>query len=173
MTKEITLACGLVTLVDDEDYEELSQYSWSATRNAKGKTWYAKRTAYEPGRGCASVLMHRQILGTPAGVVVDHENHNGLDNRRRNIRDCSRSQNAVNFERPRAIAPYRGLTRQASGRWRAVITSGGCRTGLGTYDTAEEAARIYDQAARARHGAFALLNFPAIEHDAGAGGRGD
>jgi AP2 domain len=60
---------------------------------------------------------------------------------------------------------YRGITRSGKTRWRAIVQHKGVYQNLGTYDTAEEAARAYDKAALALFGDAALLNFPSQRAD--------
>ena len=77
MSKKIKSTQGKFIIVDDDLFEELNQYNWCANR--KGKTYYAERR----GSGVI-VYIHRQILNLKSGdgKIVDHINHNGLDNRR-------------------------------------------------------------------------------------------
>src|SRR4030067_2579990 len=93
--KKIPLSRGMVTLVDDLDYEWLSQWKWYAARG--GATFYAGRSLPRSAEGRGAVWMHRLILSVPPGIDVDHRNGNGLDNRRINLRSCNRSQNACNM----------------------------------------------------------------------------
>jgi len=87
----IPLTRGLFAIVDAEDYEWLSQYKWHVQFADYKRTCYAARN----GRG-TSVFMHRMIMKPPKGKVVDHINGNGLDNRRCNLRICSRKENSFN-----------------------------------------------------------------------------
>lgn len=81
---------------------------------------------------------------------LDHINRNKLDNRIENLRECNSSQNAANR---RSNKKYKGVSKCLNGKFKAQIT-------LGTFDTAEEAAKKYDEILYKIHGEFALLNFP-------------
>ena len=87
---------GKYTVVDDEDYEWLNQWNWSAVSTWRKNGGYAMRRDNKLGK---SILMHRLILGVPEGVEVDHVNGNGLDNRRSNLRIASRTQAMANRRR--------------------------------------------------------------------------
>lgn len=154
MAREIALTKGRVAIVDDEDFDALSAYRWSA---ATAKSKNSKHT-YASRRGAKSpIYMHREILGAPKGLRVDHINGDGLDNRRCNLRLCTNSQNLANQMAVRNPTGFKGVTPAWAGRWRA---QGHNRKALGTFDTVEEAARAYDDYARSAFGAFARLNFP-------------
>lgn len=104
--------------------------------------------------------MHRQILGEPAGREVDHENLDGLDNQRINLRIATRGQNQHNRGRYRSnTSGYIGVSwRESHQKWRARINVNGEQEHLGYFDTAEAAANAYDEAARRLHGFFARTN---------------
>jgi len=84
--KRIKLTQGKHALVDDEDYEELSKYKWHAVNT--GNHLYA--------RNSNGVYMHREVMNTPKGKYTDHINHDGLDNRKSNLRVCTNQQNCWN-----------------------------------------------------------------------------
>jgi hypothetical protein len=151
--REIALTQGKVALVDDEDFELVSQWKWCVLR---GKyTWYAVR-------GCAdgkSVLLHREILGLSAGMgdYVDHKDGDGLNNQRSNLRIATQSQNNANARnRLNVSSPYKGVCwDKARNVWMARISE----IFLGRFSSEEDAARAYDEAAVERFGEYARTNF--------------
>lgn len=157
MTKQIPLSrqkrrnsknAGLVALVDDEDFEWLSQWNWTAVSTHRKNGGYAVRV--ENGR---MILMHRQILEALDGTEVDHVNGQGLDNRRSNLRFATRQQGLANrsvFKSNRS--GFKGVHFDPNaGKWKMVFSA--------HFDSAEEAARVYDQLARLVFGKFAKTNF--------------
>ena len=151
----IPLTKGKVAIVDAADYEWLSRYKWQALDF--GGRIYASRAA--PGRG--RISMHRAIMKPPKGMVVDHINGNGLDNRRCNLRICTFAQNCANRRPQRNRAsPYKGVAPGRNGKATAQIGYRGEIMWLGTFDDEIEAAKAYDRKAYELHGEFAYLNFP-------------
>lgn len=152
--KLLPLADGTTTMVDAEGYSELLPYNWYRC----GK-YVAGRLAGLKGRR-GQVKLHRLIMNAPVGLDVDHINHDPLDNRRINLRLCTRSQNICNRRMPRSTnSPYRGVRkRNDCNRWVAQIKAEGRNIHLGNFLMPEEAARAYDAAARRYYGEFATLN---------------
>jgi hypothetical protein len=153
--KEIPLTKGYVALVDDEDYERVSVLKWSAC--VHDRRVYAMR---RPDR--KTVYLHRFIMNAPVGSTVDHQNHDGLDNRRENLRICSNAENVAN-QRPQ-IRPksstFKGVTWDKSrSKWIAVIKVNKVGKHLGRFSNEMEAARAYDRAAFHYFGQFAHPNF--------------
>lgn len=150
-----------VALVDDSDYERLAVLPWNHKVN--GRRHYA-RTWHRSGGRTIWTLMHRLILAVPPGMDIDHVNGNGLDNRRSNLRICTRSQNLANSRHTRGTSKFRGVSRDTSrGCWQTGISHQGKRIALGRFDTEEAAARAYDAAALELRGQFARINFPPME----------
>lgn len=169
MAREIPLTRGMVAVVDDQDYDELSKFRWFA--KCGRWTWYAERNTPRDENGRRStVRMHRQILGVIGDIEVDHRNGDGLDNRRANLRTATAQENQRNRTHKPAgsSSRFHGVRWHAkSGKWEARIADGertanGCAKNrfLGHFASETEAALAYDAAARVSFGDFASLNFP-------------
>lgn len=153
--REIPLSQGKVAIVDAPDYDWLMQWKWSAYFDPRNPTWYAQRV--EKGK---TIGMHRFIVGAVA-PSTDHKDGDGLNNRRSNLRPCSDQDNQRNRRKQKnARYGYKGIAPNHK-RFAAFIGVDGKSIYLGTRDTPEEAARLYDEAAVRYFGEFAHLNFPA------------
>jgi len=153
----IPLTKGLFAIVDASDYEWLSRYKWTALVTA-GKT-YAIRS--HKGK---TILMHRQIMNPPKGMVVDHIDGHGVNNSRTNLRTCTRQQNLCNTRPRGGRSQYKGVRYdKRRKKWIAEITYKGKKRYLGAFDDELEAAQAYDAKARQLFGPYARLNFPT--HD--------
>ena len=136
MTASVLLPSGHVALVDDDDLALVSAYKWSVLRSGTTTTTYA-----QAGRG---VLMHRLIAGVlDAGrhAVVDHVNHNGLDNRRANLRVVTASANGRNRRGAQGNSSTGVLgVSPAGGRYGVWIKTDDVRVWVGSYPTVTEGA---------------------------------
>ncbi|UCD53145.1 MAG: HNH endonuclease [Phycisphaerales bacterium] len=152
----IPLTRGLHAIVDAEDYKWLSQYKWHAGRPTRAGKIYARRSRRRGG----VILMHRQIMNPPRGMVVDHINGNSLDNRRCNLRICTQTENIHNSRlRCDAQSRFKGVYPK-DGKWYARIKYRGQIYHLGTFDDDVEAAKARDRKALELYGQYAWLNFP-------------
>lgn len=157
--KLIALTRGFSAIVDDEDFEYLNQWKWHCLFQAKGKHIYAKRTVSEPKKHC--LRMHRIIMNCPKNMIVDHINGNTLDNRKENLRICTKNQNNMNIsKREKTINKYKGVTKNKARHrpFYAVIGVNKKRIYLGSFYTEIQAAVAYNEAAIKYHGEFAKLN---------------
>lgn len=148
--KEIPLTRGKVTVVDDDDFDRLSQVKWHYSPEG-----YA-RNSWSLG------YMHRAIMGAPTGMEIDHIDGNKLNNTKANLRICTGQQNDFNrqWKRPRAQSRFKGVRIGRNGiRWQAGIRVNRKEIYIGTFDSEEEAAQAYDVKARELFGEFACCNF--------------
>jgi hypothetical protein len=157
----LKMPCGREVLLDRSDLERVSELKWSLTWNAKhGFTPipYVQATDYRGGKG-KKVYLHRLVMDAKPGQVIDHIDGNTLDNRRRNLRVATRSQNAQN-RRAVGRSGYLGVEVHEGG-FVARTQHKGVRHYIGLFKTAEDAARAYDKKALELHGDGARLNFRA------------
>lgn len=152
--KLIPLTQRLFAQVDDWNYEWLNQWKWYAQKDKK--TFYAARGIWDNGH-IKTIRMHREILNTPDNVLVDHKDHNGLNNQEFNIRNVTHSQNQMN-KIGRGTSRYLGVTYQHGKYIKAKIRVDGKLIHLGTFLNDELAALAYNEAAIKYHGEFANLN---------------
>jgi hypothetical protein len=81
-------------IIDDDDFEKISKYKWHASEIRNSNKFYAMTQIFRNGKRTRDVA-HRIILGFPNGFI-DHINGNPLDNRKRNLRICTNSENLCN-----------------------------------------------------------------------------
>lgn len=159
MTKLIHLTQGRVAIVDDSDYEYLSQYVWHYSKG------YASRNM-QVGLKRVKAHMHRIIAGTPDGMDTDHINGDKLDNRRSNLRVCTRSQNRMNVgKEKKGSSIYKGVSwYEGKMCWQVKICVNRKLLHVGYFEDEVVAARAWNEAAKKYHGAFARLNdLPAVD----------
>lgn len=160
MSRTIPLTQGYVAVVDDKDYEWLSQWKWCAKKTvlANGRIkLYAHRRI-----GNSTITMHRLIVNAGSDTLVDHADGNGLNNRRCNLRQATVAANCWNSNpRCNTSSRYKGVSwHKRVGKWAAAIRLCGRSRHLGYFADEVEAARAYDRAAKEHFGEFARLNFP-------------
>lgn len=156
----IPLTQGQVAFVDEADYEDVSKFKWWAFRG--GATFYA--CAFTKNLKKSSIIkMHRYILQPPFHLDVDHINGNGLDNRRKNLRTCTSSQNMANRRKTLGTcsSDYKGVYwYERKGKWGSSIKKWGKRFWLGYFINERDAAIAYDNASEKMFGDFSRPNFP-------------
>lgn len=144
-------------VVDDDDYEWLSQWNWCLFGRYAGVMVGGRKDR-------TLVLMHRLLMNFPE-ERIDHKNYNHKDNRRANLRIATRSQNAANKPKIRRSchSKYKGVFKNATKSpkpWKSSIRHGGKTMHIGCFYDEIEAAKAYDTHALKFHGEYAYLNFP-------------
>ena len=150
--KHIKLTRGMVTIVDNADFEELSRYKWHANSTGPGR-FYAARCVNSHGK----VSMAHQLISILPGFMVDHINGDTLDNRKSNLRCVTPTQNAQNARaKSRGKSVYKGVTwDKCTGKWVVRIWFMGKRLYLGRFDSELVAARVYIEAEQKYFGRYA------------------
>ena len=148
--KLIPLTKGKFAKVDNEDFERVRDHFWN----------------YNEGRALGkSGLMHRFIMNCPSDKIVDHINHDALDNRKINLRIGSRQNNNVNTRSRGGSSKYKGVSFATDGsKWISRLKHKDKTYRLGRFTNEEDAGRAYDLKAVEIHGewAYQTLNFPEL-----------
>lgn len=158
--KKIPLSQGKYALVDDADYDWLNSFKWYAHSSKRSGTYYAIKSSSSGGIK-SGTKMHRLILGVnDPKIFVDHEDGNGLNCQRYNIRECTNQQNLMNRgsqvngqSKFKGVSPY-----PTRNKFVAKIMINKKQKHIGYYDTEIEAALAYNQKAVELFGDFAKLN---------------
>ena len=154
--KEIQLTQGKMALVDDEDFEYLSQWKWQAKRD--GRRFYAIRHQSTINGKRPLIYMHRVLTGAEKGMEVDHIDMDGLNNQRSNLRKCTKQQNCQNRKALPGNSVFKGVSRIRNGSYVSYIRVDKKLKNLGTYRREIDAALAYNKAAVELFGEFARPN---------------
>lgn len=165
MSKIINLSRGLETVVDDIDYEYLLKFfpKWQAT--PAGSLWRVQVRKMINGK-VHTYSMHRIIMQCIAGPIskeyeVDHINRDSLDNRRDNLRICTRFGSTQNRGKNKngKTSKYKGVSWNVKdSKWRVQICINRKNTYVGSFLSEDEAAIAYNKSAIIHYGEFAVLN---------------
>jgi hypothetical protein len=159
--RRIPLGESKYTIVDPQDFYRFNIFNW-CLRETETNT-YAIRQISCPKNKARIVSLHREIMNNPDGLLVDHANGDGLDNRRTNLRLATHSQNQFNKRKTKSKTSSRFIGvyfEKRKNRWMARIHYHGKRIWLGSFKSESDAALAYDKAALEYHKEFARLNFP-------------
>lgn len=154
----VPLTRGYTAVIDAADVHLVAGHNWHAivAKNAV----YARRWENVGVRRRRAVILHRVILGVSDQTIeVDHIDRDGLNNRRVNLRKCSKAENGHNSRKQiNNKSGFKGVYWDTRNKgWRAQITVYGERKHLGLFATAEEAHTAYSAAAHKFHGSFARV----------------
>ncbi len=151
----VSLTKGYVTIFDNEDAGLVSSSNWYA--DIKGHTVYARTNG-----NIEDQRLHRRIASPRDGYVVDHRSGDGLDNRKRNLREASLAENSINRRNgPISKSGYIGVFK-SNKKWGSCIRKESGHYQVGIFETKIEAAIARDLAVLRDYGQFATLNFPAL-----------
>jgi len=147
-------------LVDDSDHPHLVKHHWVLDKS-KG-TFYVYHRGSDPAGRLIKWKMHRVLLGlTDGSIVGDHIDGNGLNNQRSNLRIATFKQNTMNRRPANKQTGYKGVCfSEYKGKryYKCEIMANAKRYREGKFNTAEEAARRWNELAREHHGEFAYQN---------------
>lgn len=146
---------GGFALVDSEDHERFSGMNWYS-----GGHGVVRKVLKGEKRECDHVYLHREIMGSPKGMFIDHKNHDVFDNRKSNLRICKKQQNQFNQKvRSDNKLGIKGVHfRKDTKKWRACITINQKKYSLGNFSSSELARDAYNTKATELFGEFAWLN---------------
>jgi hypothetical protein len=149
----VTLTRGYVAVIDSADANLFEGFNWSA--DVRARNVYAYRHI-RVGRKRQKLYMHRVVYGPDSRQQIDHINHDGLDNRRANLRGCSPAENQRNMRIPaHNTSGFKGVCwSKKHGKWKAEIRWSGKRKHIGLFDCAEDAHEAYCVASEKYHGEF-------------------
>lgn len=142
------------TIIDLEDMDKVKSIKWSIDKEG-----YIRNTKVG--------LLHRFLIDAPNGKVVDHTNHNKLDNRKVNLRVCTQQQNIRNMNKQRrdTSSIYKGVSyHKQKNKWSVQIYINNKIKYIGCYESEEEAGRAYDREAIKHYKQFVCTNFPIEDY---------
>ncbi len=155
-------------IIDIEDYNLFHKYKNNICYCKTGdRLFIYEKTPYINKRGHREykrIYFSRMLVNAKENEFVDHKNHNGMDNRKCNLRLCTQSQNNANRKKysGKYSSIYKGVSWNKSARnWQA---NGKCPKlkkliYLGSFSNEQEAAKAYDAHTKISYGEFAVLNF--------------
>lgn len=159
----VALTQGKFALVDEERFADINAFAWWWSRSGAA--------ARQEGRLGRRIYMHHVVMPPAPGMLVDHKNGDGLDNRLCNLRQATQPENQRNVRKAKGRGKFKGVYFHTARRvFIAQIDANGRTRHLGSFKTEVAAARAYDAAAIELHGEFVCLNFPppgfrsAIDH---------
>ena len=149
-TMKIPLTQGKFSIIDWEDYKRISKYKWYAAKS--GKNFYGQREYKNK-----PIKLHRFIMNvTDSNKVIDHINHDTLDNRKSNLRICTQAENSRNTLKSNSnTSGFKGVVfNKSNGKYRSRITFNRKLIHLGYYNSSLEAHKVYCQKAKELYGEF-------------------
>jgi hypothetical protein len=142
---------------DEADASIVGDHKWTPFKC--GKVFYAVRSGRPEGRR-GIILLHKEILACPSNKEIDHEDGDGMNNQKNNLRIVTRSQNSMNKgKHADNTSGFKGVYfHKAMNKWAVEIMANYTKVRGGFYDTPLEGAKRYNELALLYHGEFAKLN---------------
>ncbi len=150
---------SFVVQIDRKDAHYLKEYNWHIAKKENNRFYVV--AAVKTVDKWTKIYLHRlilkNILGEDTNKLVDHANNDSLDNRRSNLRYCSKAENNRNRKlNSNNKTGFKGVSKSGN-KYQAFIYVQGQPNYLGLFSTPEAGARAYRQAAKELHGVFARL----------------
>lgn len=144
---------GLVSLVDDSDYETIASHRWYVDRDG-----YPVASVRHAGKR-STITIHGLLIGIVPGMFADHIDGDRLNNQRSNLRHCTPSQSSMNRARPsHNTTGVRNVSLHRSGKYKVHVQANGeCRY-FGLYDTLAAASVAANAARTALHREYARMH---------------
>lgn len=157
----IYLTQGKEAIIDLDDLERVLRYRWYARK--EGNNFYV--VSKTNSKNNKQINLHKFLTGYTS---TDHKDHDGLDNRRSNLREVTQQENNFNTrKRPKpTTSRWKGVCyNKRYKNWRAQIQINGKQTHLGSFQNEEDATMTYNEAAILHFGEFAALNDNPLNHN--------
>src|SRR3990167_1985734 len=157
--QQLPISKGKITIISDEDYTQLAQHKWRVYINS-GKLYAARWEKGKTMKTRKHIKMHQVIMNPLKGLIVDHIDGDGLNNRRDNLRIVSNRQNTINRRKSVGTSSqFKGVYKAKNTiKWRSYIKTNNRQIYLGMFDTEHQAALVYDLWAKDMFGQYAKLN---------------
>jgi len=148
-----TIKC--YTLLDKNDLFKIHKYVWRLCLRGYPKAKINRKDIY----------IHRYIMNeSDPNIIIDHINRNPLDNRKKNLRKGTRSQNSANrmkiklFNNKPTSSIYKGVFKFNNNKFLSYIKFKGNKIDLGYFKNEKDAAKEYNKHAKKLFGKFSVLN---------------
>lgn len=151
--KKIQLPKNQYAIVDDEDFENVKHINWQVMWSNVSKTFYVFSRNWKTRK---RVWLHRLIMKTPEDMVCDHIHHNGLDNRKSELRNVTYSQNSMNRKSANSSNTLgeRNISIRENGRYRVRLMVDGKCVFNKTFKNFSDAQVAYKEASIKYHKEF-------------------
>lgn len=126
------------TKVDIEDIEKIKELKWHVNKNHKNGRFDVYAFERNNFANRKYIALSRYLMNCTGNIEVDHINHNTLDNRKQNLRICTKFKNQQN--KTNNTSGYIGIVWDKSrNKWKATVEYKCKRYNLGRFETKEEA----------------------------------